>query len=176
MTTGALIVILSAMNGLTGTVANLYNVFEPDLKVTAAKGKYFEASDDLIKKIKNIDGIKYVSRTLMDKALLKNVEKQALVSIKGIDASFNKITQIDSAVVDGIYGIDDATKNRILLGRGIANQLEINIREYVNELAMFSPVKGKSESLNPEDNLNQVYVTPSGIFSLNEELDYQFAF
>ncbi|MGZ3901492.1 MAG: FtsX-like permease family protein [Bacteroidia bacterium] len=176
LTTGALIVILSAMNGLTGTVANLYNVFEPDLKVTAAKGKYFEASDDLIKKIKNIDGIKYVSRTLMDKALLKNVEKQALVSIKGIDASFNKITQIDSAVVDGIYGIDDATKNRILLGRGIANQLEINIREYVNELAMFSPVKGKSESLNPEDNLNQVYVTPSGIFSLNEELDYQFAF
>ena len=41
ITTAALIVILSAMNGLTSTVANLYNVFEPDLKVTPISGKYF---------------------------------------------------------------------------------------------------------------------------------------
>ena len=36
------------MNGLTGTVANLYNTLEPDLKITIAKGKYFEATAQLI--------------------------------------------------------------------------------------------------------------------------------
>jgi len=164
------------MNGLTGTVANLYNVFEPDLKITVAKGKYFEANDELIKKIKSVEGVRAFSKTLMDKALVKNMDKQALVSIKGIDENFNKITKIDSSVEDGIYGIDDPTKNRILLGRGIANQLQVNIREYVNELALFSPVKGKTGSLNPEDELNQVYATPCGIFTLNEEFDYQYAF
>ncbi|MBA3664594.1 MAG: ABC transporter permease [Bacteroidetes bacterium] len=176
LTTGALIVILSAMNGLTGTVANLYNVFEPDLKISTVKGKYFEADDALLNKIKNVKGVLYVSRTLMDKALIKNVDKQALVSIKGIDANFNKITKIDGSVEDGVYGIDDSKKNLILLGRGIANQLQVNIREYVNELSMFSPVKGKAESLNPQDNLNQIYASPCGIFALNDELDYQFAF
>ncbi|MBK7816120.1 MAG: hypothetical protein IPJ60_00355 [Sphingobacteriaceae bacterium] len=50
ITTGALIVILSAMNGLTGAVAGLYNTFEPDLKITAAKGKYFTADDALLQK------------------------------------------------------------------------------------------------------------------------------
>lgn len=164
------------MNGLTSTVADLYNVFEPDLKITAGKGKYFEASDALLNKIKNIEGIKYTSRSLMDKALIKNNDMQALVSIKGIDADFNKITKIDKSVEDGVYGIDLPGGNRILLGRGVANTLQVNIREYVNELSIYSPVKGKRESLNPDDNFNSLHATPSGIFTLNEELDYKFAF
>lgn len=164
------------MNGLTGTVANLYNIFEPDLKITAAKGKYFEANDDFLKKIKSVEGVTIVSKTLMDKALVKNGDKQALVSIKGIDANFNKITKIDSSVVEGFYGIDQASKQYILLGRGVASQLQVNIREYVSELNLYSPVRGNEESLNPEDNFNEVRATPSGIFSLNDEFDYKFAF
>ena len=176
ITTAALIIILSAMNGLTGTVANLYNVFEPDLKITVVKGKYFEASDKFISEIKTIEGVKIISKTLSDKALLKNLDKQALVTIKGVDENFNKVTEIESCVEDGIYGLNEIKKRNILLGRGIANQLQINIREFVNELSMFSPVKGKTGSLNPDDNFNQIYCTPTGVFSLNDEFDYQFAF
>jgi lipoprotein-releasing system permease protein len=176
ITTAALIIILSAMNGLTGTVANLYNVFEPDLKVTVVKGKYFEANDKLVSEIKAIDGVKIISKTLSDKALLKNIDKQTLVTIVGVDGNFSKVAQIESSVEDGIYGLNELNKSNILLGRGIANQLQVNIREFVNELSIFSPVKGKSGSLNPDDNFNQIYCTPTGIFSLNDEFDYQFAF
>lgn len=164
------------MNGLTGTVANLYNVFEPDLKITAAKGKYFKADEKLISEIKNIEGVQFISRTLSDKALLKNIDKQALVTIKGVDENFSRVAAIESCVEDGVYGLNVTGKNNILLGRGIANQLQINIREFVNELSIFSPVKGKNSSLNPDDNFNQVYCTPTGVFSLNDEFDFQFAF
>ncbi|MDO8998215.1 MAG: FtsX-like permease family protein [Bacteroidota bacterium] len=176
ITTAALIIILSAMNGLTGTVANLYNIFEPDLKVTLVKGKYFEANEKLISEIKLIPNVKVISRTLSDKALLKNIDKQALVTIKGVDENFNQVAEIETSIEDGVYGLNELKKNNILLGRGIANQLQINIREFVNELSIFSPVKGKSNSLNPDDNFNQIYCTPTGIFSLNDEFDYQFAF
>lgn len=176
VTTGALIVILSAMNGLTNTVANLYNTFEPDIRITLAGGKYFEATDKIINEIKAIKGVKIISQSLSDKILIKNVDKQALVTIKGVDVNFNKITQIDSSIIEGAYGLNDTTTGKILLGRGIANQLHINLNVFVNELSLYSPVRGKEESLNPEDNLNQVYCTPSGVFSLNDELDYQFAF
>ncbi|MBL7920273.1 MAG: ABC transporter permease [Bacteroidia bacterium] len=164
------------MNGLTGTVANLYNIFEPDLKITTAKGKYFNADEKLMSEIKSIEGVKFISKTLSDKALLKNIDKQTLVTIKGVDDNFNKVAAIESAIEDGIYGLNNPEKNNILLGRGIANQLQVNIREFVNELSIFSPVKGKSTSLNPEDNFNQVYCTPTGIFSLNDEFDFQYAF
>ncbi|MBK7667127.1 MAG: hypothetical protein IPJ32_07080 [Sphingobacteriaceae bacterium] len=40
LTTAALVIILSAMNGLTGYVANLYNAIEPDLKIMPASGKF----------------------------------------------------------------------------------------------------------------------------------------
>lgn len=164
------------MNGLTGTVANLYNAFEPDIKINVSKGKNFIANDQLIEKIKAVDGVSLVSKTLMDKALIKNNENQVLVSVKGVDDNFNKITKIDSSVTDGVYGINEANKSKILLGNGVAGRLQLNLREYVSEISLFSPVKGKQGSLIPEDNLNQVFVTPCGLFSLNDEFDYQFVF
>jgi len=176
VTTGALIVILSAMNGLTETVAGLYNTFEPDIRIAASEGKHFTVNPDVLKKINAVPGVRVVSQTLSDKALLKNIDKQALVSIKGVDANFRKITKIDSAVLDGKYTLDDPTRATILLGRGVANELQVNLHEFVSELSLFSPAKGKVNSLNPEDHLNQVWCQPSGIFSLNDELDYQYAF
>ena len=50
LTTAALVVILSAMNGLTGVVANLYNAIEPDIKVMPAKGKFFTADNNFLAK------------------------------------------------------------------------------------------------------------------------------
>lgn len=176
ITTAALIVILSAMNGLTETVANLYNAFEPDIKITAKKGKYFDADKNFIADIKSIKGVKIIAQTLNDKALLKNNDKQALVSIKGIDVNFNKITKLDSSIVEGNFDLNDLTGNKIILGKGIAYQLQINLNELSNDLTLYSPARGNSNSLNPEDNLNQLYCRPSGIFSLKDELDYAYAF
>lgn len=176
VTTGALIIILSAMNGLTHIVANLYNTVEPDIRITAAEGKYFEASDKFLDGIKSIDGVKLVSQSLSDKILIKNIDKQALVTIKGVDWNFNKIAKIDSVIQEGTYGLNDSEANKILLGRGVAMQLNVNLNVFVNELTLYSPLKGKDVSLNPDDNLNQLYCTPSGIFSLNDELDNEYAF
>jgi len=157
-------------------VADLYNAFEPDIKIIAAKGKFFKADEKLLATIYSVEGVKIISRTLNDKALIKNGDRQSLVSVRGIDDNFNKITKIDSSVVDGKYTLNNAVRPSILLGKGIANQLQINMGEFANELSLFSPGRGKGGSLNPMDNMNQVYCTPSGIFSLNDDLDYQYVF
>jgi lipoprotein-releasing system permease protein len=176
VTTAALVIVLSAMNGLTGIVANLYNAFEPDIRITPANGKFFEADDALLNKIKGIEYVELVSKSLQDKILIRNGEQQALVTIKGIDDQFRKITQIDDAISEGLYGLDEGGRNNILLGRGVANQLGISLHSLIYEISLFSPVRGKAESLNPDENLNLIYCTPTGIFSLNDELDFQFAF
>lgn len=175
VTTGALIVILSAMNGLTGAVAGLYNTFEPDLKITAAKGKFFKADESFYKKVQGINGIEALSQTFSDKALLKNNEKQTLVSVKGVDENFNKVTKIDSSIVEGSYLLN-TKKNSILLGKGVCNILQVNIMEVSSELSLLSPNKGKSGGIDPQDNFTQVFTTPNGVFSLNDEFDYQYVF
>jgi ABC-type lipoprotein release transport system permease subunit len=164
------------MNGLTSTVANLYNSIEPDIKITAAAGKYFTVSEDLLNEIRNIKGVEIISQTITDKAILKNVDKQTVVSVKGVDGNFERITGLDSAIIEGSYSLSDTASENIVLGRGIANQLNVNTRVFVNEMSLYSPLKGKLSSLNPDENVNQVYCNPCGIFSLNDELDYQYVF
>ncbi|MBL7902669.1 MAG: ABC transporter permease [Bacteroidia bacterium] len=176
LTTAALVIILSAMNGLTGTVAGLYNALEPDLKVSAKFGKGFQLEPETHAKLKAIEGLEFVSLTLSDKALLKNGEKQALVSVKGVDEQFQRITKLDSILVEGFNGVNDSSRNFLVLGRGIADQLGISNESFTRDVQLFSPKKGKSGSLNPEDDLIQLSGSVSGQFSLNDELDYQFAF
>lgn len=172
-----MVIILSAMNGLTGIVASLYNTLEPDLKIVPVKQKTFFLSADSLNYIKSIKGVTAISGCLSDKALLKNDDKQVLVSVKGIDQNFAKVTSINSAIVDGEFEVsDEKNQNQILLGKGISNQLGINLNGYVNELILYSPVKGKSGNLNIAEQLNQLYITPKAIFALNDEFDYQNVF
>ena len=175
VTTAALIVILSAMNGMTGAVAGLYNTFEPDLKINAAKGKTFEPNAKLFQTLKSITEIESISETYSDKALIKNNEKQLLVSVKGVDDDFTNVTDIDSSITEGNFSIN-SQKNYIVLGRGIANNLGVNIMELSSELSLLSPNKGKSTNLDPQDNFTQVFLTPNGVFALNDEFDFQFVF
>ncbi len=164
------------MNGLTGIVAGLYNAFEPDIRITTAEGKFFDADEELLRKIKSVQFVEIVSRTLSDKVLIRNGEQQTLVTLKGIDDNFRAITNIDAAISEGMYGLDARGRHNILLGRGVANQLGITLHSLMYELSLFSPVRGGGQSLNPEDNLSLLYCTPSGIFSLNDELDFQYSF
>lgn len=176
MTTAALVVILSAMNGLTNTVADLYNALEPDLRVTALRSKSFVAGEEILQKISKLEGVKGVSKTLSDKALLKRGEKQALVQIKGVDEVYSRMTRLDSIVVEGFNGSGDSTKNYILLGRGLAGTLGLGEESFSQDIQIYSPRKGRSSSINPADDILQFGGTVSGQYTLNDELDYQLAF
>ena len=175
-TTAALVIILSAMNGLTDVVSNLYNTLEPDLKMTVAKGKYFDPSKTLLQDIQNTNGVLMISKSITDKALIKNNEQQVLTTVKGVDEKFDQITNIRSAITEGIYALQDTTGNRLVLGKGIANQIQLNMSSFVNDVSLLSPARGKISSINVQDALNQIYCNASGIFSLNDEFDYTFVF
>jgi lipoprotein-releasing system permease protein len=176
VTTAALVVVLSAMNGLSTIVADLYNAFEPDIRITAAKGKFISEGEKLMARVGAVPYVELVSGSLSEKVLIRNGERQALVTVKGVDERFNRITNIGKAVTEGVYGLDEKERNNILLGRGVANQLGINLSSLVYEISLFSPLRGKAASLNPEENVSLLYCTPAGIFSLNDELDFEYAF
>jgi lipoprotein-releasing system permease protein len=176
LTTAALVIILSAMNGLTGIVADLYNAIEPDIKITVAKGKFFVADEAFITKLKSVKGVNQVTQCISDNVLVKHGDKQAIVTIKGVDDNFKNVTHFDSVINEGTYQLKHGSDNFAIFGRGVANQLQININNIIDQVAIYSPTRGKEESLNPEDNFNQKYVFPSGTFSLNDDFDFKYVF
>lgn len=174
LTTAALVIILSAMNGLTGVVANLYNAIEPDIKIMPASGKFFVADENFVSKIKSVQGIHLISKSIHDNALIKHGDKQAIVTIKGVDENFKSVTRFDSVIKEGSFQLKHGTDRFAVFGRGVANQLDININNLIEQVAIYSPKRGQEESLNPEDNFNQKYVFPSGTFSLNDDFDFKY--
>lgn len=162
------------MNGLTGVVADLYNAIEPDIKVMPVKGKFFSYSDALLGKIKEIEGVDKVSVCLSDNALVKANDKQAIVTVKGVDEHFIDVTRFDSVIKEGSYVLKNKETNFAIFGRGVANQLQININNLIEQISIYSPKRGGTESINPDENFNQKFVFPSGTFSLNDDFDFKY--
>lgn len=162
------------MNGLTGVVADLYNAIEPDIKIMPAKGKFFVADTVLLQKIKATVGVDQVAQCLTDNALIKANDKQAIVTVKGVDENFLNVTRFDSVIREGNYVLKSKDNYFAVFGRGVANQLQININNLIEQISIYGPKRGNSESLNPDDNFNQKFVFPSGTFSLNDDFDFKY--
>ncbi|MBC7693889.1 MAG: FtsX-like permease family protein [Burkholderiales bacterium] len=174
VTTAALIIVLSAMNGLTSVVADLYHAIEPDLKITATDSKYMTEKKELTEKINSVEGINGISYSIEENALMKIDDKQAIVTIKGVDDDFKNLTHFDTVVVDGVYRFIYNNQYYGVFGRGIANRLDININDFISPISIYAPVRGKVESINPEDAFNKITISPAGIFSLNDDFDYKY--
>src|ERR1700748_1285072 len=65
----ALIVLLSVFNGLEYLVKDMYKCFYPEIKITAARGKFFSIDNDRLNTIQHITGILYVAPVIEDYVL-----------------------------------------------------------------------------------------------------------
>jgi lipoprotein-releasing system permease protein len=174
ITTAALVIILSAMNGLTSVVADLYHAIEPDLKITATHSKYMSNLDELDTKIKSIKGITGLSYSVEENALLKLDDKQAVVTVKGVDAAFKDLTHFDTVVVDGVYRFEFKGQYYGVFGKGVAHKLGVNVNDFLSPVSIYAPKRGKVESIDPEEAFNKLSISPGGIFTLNDDFDYKY--
>jgi lipoprotein-releasing system permease protein len=62
--TVALVVVLSVFNGLEDLIRSLYNTFDPELKISPAKGKSFEIDSAFLRKISSVEGVEIVTESI----------------------------------------------------------------------------------------------------------------
>src|SRR6056297_872809 len=63
----ALVVILSVFNGFDEVVKSLFNAFDPDIKISAVRGKVF-TPDQRMERVKELPGVLYLSEILEENA------------------------------------------------------------------------------------------------------------
>lgn len=173
----AMVIVLSALNGITALVLSLYNTFDPDLKIIPSQGKSFALTEQVISKLKNDPAIAHFSFVLEEKALVKYDEKQTVVTIKGVDENFSTLSRFDTVISSGRYILyGDSSTPCAIVGAGIAQNLSINIDEtgFTYPLHIYIPKKDKVAILSPEDAFNIGIVSPAGIFNLNDDFDFKY--
>ncbi|RLD54589.1 MAG: ABC transporter permease [Bacteroidetes bacterium] len=172
--TMALIIVLSVFNGFENLVESLFNTFNPDIKITAKHGKTFNKYDIPVDSIKKIPGVAYYTDIIEENVLLKYNNKQDIVTIKGVDNDFEKMTKIDSAVVEGIFILKNNNNNFTVLGYGIAYYLGINLNDIITPLSVYAPKRGETSALNINNAFNYKNIYPSGFFSIQQDFDEKY--
>lgn len=169
----ALVVILSVFNGFDEVVKSLFNSFDPDIKITAVRGKVF-TPDENFNKVKELPGILHYSEILEENGLLKYGERQHIATIKGADESFIKVTGIDSMVYDGEMILKEKSRSYAVVGQGVAYSLQVGLN-FINPLFVYMPKRvGTINLANPDDAFRQNYLLPSGIFAIEQDYDSRY--
>lgn len=173
----ALIILLSAFNGISNLVHVLYSSFGADIEITAVKGKTFLPDTPGFDSIRHIKGVKYFNEVLQDKALLKNGDKQSLAELKGVSGDFKPMTRFDTLMYAGNFTLKKGQLDYGVFGRGIGYVLDVaqSNADYI-PITCYAPKRGLAATgdINPAGAITEKQLYPAGVFSINADFDSRF--
>ena len=169
---GSLILILSAMNGLSSSVMDLYTNFDPDLKIEEITGNRFNPDSIPFDEISKIEGIQFIVQSIEETTLLKYGENQEVATVKGVTNDFAKMTKINKSIIDGYYGPFVGGSEECVLGFDLAMKLGVNtdanypIRMYVPNLV--------GSKVGPGELFSESASLPRGLFDINSDFNRKY--
>ncbi|MGC4020610.1 MAG: FtsX-like permease family protein [Cyclobacteriaceae bacterium] len=171
--TAALVIVLSVFNGLGDLLSSLNNSFDPEIKIESVKGKSFEATPELIQKIKTVEQVQVVTEVIEDYAYIRYREADMVVTMRGVSSNFIDQHRIDSHIVDGELKLQDSLGLYALIGRGIQYALSIPIQEGIYPIQVFY-IKNLKASLDPSKLYSSRSILPSAVFSIEKNIDENY--
>lgn len=167
----ALILVLSVFNGFEELIASMINSFNPDLKVIPVSGKFFEDDTVLVQDLYQIEGVVEVSRTIEETAIFEYDRLPTPGTMKGVDASFKSVSDIDSTMVEGPYLLRDEKADYAVLGSGVARNLSVDVLNVFQGLSIHMPDRKASASARP---YRTKILRPVGVFSVQQDIDLEY--
>jgi lipoprotein-releasing system permease protein len=166
--------VLSVFNGFEKLILNLFNAFNPDMEITLAEGKTFSVDGFPLEELQNIPGVALYSEILDETALITYRDRQHLVTMRGVSPAFERITGLDTLMVEGYYMLEDGAVDFFIIGQGVAYMLAANINDFLNPLHIYVPRRGRTVSLQPAQAFNASTNYASGVFAVHTELDVEY--
>lgn len=170
--TCALIIIMSAMNGLSESVMDLYSDFDPDLKITAAHGKRIHTPEISYDKIQALNGVSLLVESIEETVLLKYRDHQEVATLKGVTREFEQMARIEENLVDGFYALRGNGKNMCVLGTDLALKLGVNVGLF-EPIHIYVPNLFGGASFGG-DYFKSVATRPVGVYDITSDFNAKF--
>ncbi|WP_026474117.1 ABC transporter permease [Alkaliflexus imshenetskii] len=170
-----LLVVLSVFNGLHGLIGSLYSSFDPDLKIEPLRGKVFSIDSLDYSSLVAIEGVDAITGVVEDHVLFRFGKRQVPGRIMGVDSLFNRVSSIDSIIVDGQFRLMYHGMYEGVMGYALADQLGVRLN-FVTPLMIYAPERtGRINPARPDQSFRSRYLQPSGIYMVSQ-LDYDAAY
>jgi lipoprotein-releasing system permease protein len=166
----ALVILLSVFNGIESLVISMMNTFDTPLKIEAAEGKHFPTDSTKIAQLEDIPSVLHVVEVIEENALSEYDNLQHIVRVKGVSPNYQTFTMLDSMLIDGKFLLEQGDLNYTVMGAGVWYFLGVNIRNYFTQLTLIAPQRTSKSSLSAAS-FNRMNIIPSGVFSVQQELD-----
>ena len=169
----ALIVVLSAFNGLEKVISSMNNRLTPDLQIAAVKGKTIDLEAFPLDKLKEIQGVDYVIPTITEDALFRANDKQHIGQVKGVGLEYQKIDRLNAIIngSDGLQLTDEDEHDFAVPGAGVAWYLGINAYNPYAMVRVYVPKRGNASLMSLENSFNSDVLTVRSVFSTEQEQD-----
>lgn len=175
--TAALVIILSAMNGLSGLVESLYNSFHSDIRITAEKGKTFVIDSTKAQAIKDLSGVDWYTEVVDENGLVKANEQQVFVILRGVEDEYVNYTRFDTSVKVGRYNLHPNGRTGAVAGQEIGTNLGLSEQ---TELMVYVPKRDRNlvfDIDNPEEEpFNKRLAFVSGLYFVSSDFDNKYVF
>lgn len=169
----ALIVVLSAFNGLEKVISSMNSRLTPDLQIAPTKGKTIDLTAFPLGQLKEIQGVEYVVPTITEDALFRANDKQHIGQVKGVGLEYQNIDRLNEIIFgsEGLQLADDEEHSFAVPGAGVAWYLGINAYNPYAMVRVYVPKRGNASLMSLENSFNSDVLTVRSVFSTEQEQD-----
>ena len=169
--TAALIIILSVYNGFDSLVRSMLGNVEPDLLVTPVEGKVFVPEGEAYDWLYDQNSVGTVCTVLQENVFISYDGQQGVAKAKGVDTIYEEESPLRNHIRSGDFVLHRGDVRLACVGAGLAYRMGINPR-FVAPVEIYFPSRTAPISMaNPAASLRNEDVYPSGVFSVNNDID-----
>lgn len=169
--TAALIIILSIYNGFDELVKSTLSNVEPDILITPAKGTVFIPEGEAFDRIKANPMIGEYDLILQENVFVDYDGHQGIAKAKGVDSAFEAESPLAEHITNGEFSLHKGQLPQMVVGAGLAYKMGMN-PAFLASAELYFPIRDRNFSLaNPAASIETVRMRPSGIFSVNQQID-----
>ncbi len=175
LATAALICVLSVFNGFRELIGGLYSTFDPQLEVVPVHGKFAAADDAALRRAAAVDGVALASACLEENALILYRGNPLVVTVKGVDGNFGRVTGVDSILFTPaganapLPELSAAGLDYAIPGYGLACRMGVDF----GQLQICAPRRGERINLvNPVESFNVADIFPTRLYFMVNQKRY----
>lgn len=167
--TAALVCVLSVFNGFHVLIESKLSKLDPEIAIQPATGKVMPDGDSVVRVVRRIPGVQQAMPVVVDNALAIFADFQMPVRLKGVPDDYDKITAIDSIIVEGDFQLRDQVSRYAVLGAGPA--MTLNARPgYLRQLQLYAPQRQGTVNINdPMNAFTNDSVFVAGVFQVQQK-------
>jgi lipoprotein-releasing system permease protein len=174
VTTAALVILLSAFNGIESMVEKLYSEFDSDIVIRSSIGKTFNENQIDFKKVNQFEGVKRISKAIEEIVVLKKEKKWVNAKMLGVESTFLEMSGMVHHMVDGYPTLNENNKDVSLIGASLLDDLGGYIPSSGYEsILLYAPKRDAKVSIGSNP-FTTSSVLLSGRINFNREVNAEF--